>query len=53
LVQTSIPVVEVAIACGFVSASHFSKCYSEHFDRTPSEERKGMPFERNVATAIA
>jgi transcriptional regulator GlxA family with amidase domain len=41
LLQTSIPILSVGIACGFVSASHFSKCYSEHFNRTPSEERKG------------
>ena len=39
LSQTSMPVLTVALACGFVSASHFSKCYREHFDRTPSEER--------------
>jgi AraC family transcriptional regulator, glycine betaine-responsive activator len=41
LLQTSLPILSVGIACGFVSASHFSKCYSEHFRRTPSEERKG------------
>lgn len=38
--QTSIPMVAVGLACGFPSASHFSKCYSEHFDRTPSQERR-------------
>jgi len=41
LLQTSMPILSVALACGFVSASHFSKCYSEHFGRTPSEERFG------------
>jgi len=41
LLQTSMPILSVALACGFVSASHFSKCYSEHFSRTPSEERFG------------
>jgi transcriptional regulator GlxA family with amidase domain len=41
LLQTSIPILSVGIACGFVSASHFSKCYSEHFQRTPSDERRG------------
>ena len=30
----------IGLACGFVSASHFSKCYVEHFGRTPSAERK-------------
>jgi AraC family transcriptional regulator, glycine betaine-responsive activator len=41
LLQTSMPVLSVGLACGFVSASHFSKCYHEHFEHTPSEERFG------------
>ena len=40
LQQTSMPILSIGLACGFVSASHFSKCYSEHFDRTPSQERR-------------
>jgi transcriptional regulator GlxA family with amidase domain len=40
LSQTTMPVLDVALACGFVSASHFSKCYREHFGRTPREERR-------------
>ena len=39
LVQSSMPVVEVAVACGFVSASHFSKCYRELYNRSPQQER--------------
>lgn len=39
LTQTSLSVLDVALACGFISASHFSKCYREFFDRTPREER--------------
>ncbi|MEM7300858.1 MAG: GlxA family transcriptional regulator [Pseudomonadota bacterium] len=39
LIQSSMPVVEVAIACGFVSASHFSKCYRELYRSTPQQER--------------
>jgi transcriptional regulator GlxA family with amidase domain len=39
LTQTSMSVLDVALACGFVSASHFSKCYREFFHRTPREER--------------
>lgn len=38
--QTSQPIINVALACGFVSASHFTKCYHEQFSRTPSEERR-------------
>lgn len=39
LLQSSMPVVEVAVACGFVSASHFSKCYRELYARSPQQER--------------
>jgi transcriptional regulator GlxA family with amidase domain len=39
LVQSTLPVVEVAIACGFVSASHFSKCYRELYAKSPQQER--------------
>lgn len=39
LLQSTMPVVEVAVACGFVSASHFSKCYRELYARSPQQER--------------
>lgn len=39
LIQSTLPVVEVAVACGFVSASHFSKCYREVYARSPQQER--------------
>ncbi|MDJ0683671.1 MAG: GlxA family transcriptional regulator [Alphaproteobacteria bacterium] len=37
--QTSMPILDVGLACGFVSASHFAKCYREFFRRTPREDR--------------
>ncbi len=37
--QTSLSILSVALACGFVSASHFSKCYRETYDKTPRTER--------------
>ena len=40
LLQTALSVLSVGVACGFVSASHFSKCYREYFSRTPREERR-------------
>jgi transcriptional regulator GlxA family with amidase domain len=46
LVQTSLSVLDVALACGFVSASHFSKCYREYYQRTPREERRTTLAER-------
>ena len=39
LIQSAMPVVDVAVACGFVSASHFSKCYRELYARSPQQER--------------
>ena len=39
LSQTSMSILSVALACGFVSASHFSKCYRERYGRTPRTER--------------
>jgi AraC family transcriptional regulator, glycine betaine-responsive activator len=42
LLQTNMSVIDVALACGFVSASHFSKCYRDTFGKTPRKER-GMP----------
>jgi transcriptional regulator GlxA family with amidase domain len=39
LQQTDQPVMAVACATGFVSASHFSTCYRQLFGRTPREER--------------
>ena len=35
LIQTEMSVIHVALACGFASPSHFSKCYRAHFDTTP------------------
>ncbi|MFP4262836.1 MAG: GlxA family transcriptional regulator [Halomonas sp.] len=40
LQQTHMPITEVALACGFVSAPHFTKCYHDHFGHSPSGERK-------------
>ena len=39
LAQSTMPVVDVAVACGFVSASHFSKCYREIYRCSPQQER--------------
>ncbi len=39
LLQTDMSVINVALACGFTSPSHFSKCYRGHYKRTPYRER--------------
>lgn len=42
LLQTNMSVINVALACGFSSPSHFSKCYRAFYGRTPYRER-GIP----------
>jgi transcriptional regulator GlxA family with amidase domain len=50
LLQTNMSVIDIALACGFVSASHFSKCYRDFFGKTPRRERAG-PVQRQVERA--
>ena len=40
LLQTSMPVVDIALACGFISAPHFSKCYRDVYGLPPRDERR-------------
>lgn len=49
LIQTSVPVIDVAISCGFSSAPHFSKCYSDLFGRSPSSERRNLKTRTTTA----
>jgi AraC family transcriptional regulator, glycine betaine-responsive activator len=39
LYQTTMPIMNIAFACGFVSASHFSTCYRQMYGKTPRAER--------------
>jgi len=51
LAQTDLSILEVGLACGFKSASHFSKSYREAFQRSPREERlsrRASPHGRRV-----
>lgn len=50
LLQTDMSVINVALACGFTSPSHFSKCYRAYFNRTPYRER-GAPANTGAAKA--
>lgn len=43
LQQTSTPIVEIAIASGFSSASHFSRSYRDYYGCSPQEVRKPGP----------
>ncbi len=48
LMQTDMSVINVALACGFASPSHFSKCYRAHYDTTPYRERGSHAAKRVV-----
>ena len=37
--QTTLSITEIALACGFSSPGHFSKCYRERYGLTPRAER--------------
>lgn len=41
--QTTMPILQVAVASGFASASHFARCYRELFQCSPRAERTGQP----------
>jgi transcriptional regulator GlxA family with amidase domain len=47
--QTSMPILSVGLACGFVSASHFSKCYRELYNRSPQQERAERKLSMSTA----
>lgn len=40
LLQGDMPIIDIALACGFSSPSHFSKSYRDFFDCSPSAERR-------------
>lgn len=42
LTQTDHSILDVALACGFETASHFSKCFHAAYDRTPSNYRQSL-----------
>ena len=40
--QTEMPILHVAVASGFRSASYFARCYREYFGHAPKEERLAL-----------
>ena len=40
LTHSSMPIMQVTVACGFQSSSHFCKAYRSLFGQSPSEERR-------------
>jgi len=56
LLQSSMPIVDIALACGFISAPHFSKCYRDTFSLPPRDERRraaGLLSENRTSPAQA
>lgn len=51
LLQTDMNVMDVALACGFTSPSHFSKCYRAHYGATPYRERGSKAADSREAGA--
>jgi transcriptional regulator GlxA family with amidase domain len=49
LMQTEMSVINVALACGFASPSHFSKCYRAQYATTPYRERGTSSAESDPA----
>jgi len=47
LLQTSKSIVDIALACGFISAPHFSKCYRDMFGIPPRDERRKLQVSHN------
>ena len=47
LVQSSLPIIEIASICGFGSTSYFAKCYREKFGHLPREERGKSDIQNN------
>ncbi|MFN3937835.1 MAG: GlxA family transcriptional regulator [Gemmobacter sp.] len=48
LMQTDMSVINVALACGFSSPSHFSKCYRAQYNTTPYRERGSQGMRLSV-----
>ncbi|WP_437880659.1 GlxA family transcriptional regulator [Pseudomonas sp. LRF_L74] len=40
LQHSTLSIVQVSVACGFISSSHFSKRYSSYFGHSPSREKR-------------
>lgn len=49
LLETDKTVLEISLLCGFESASNFNLAFKKHFNKTPSEVRKGGKEESNIS----
>ncbi|MGE3989619.1 GlxA family transcriptional regulator [Pseudorhodoplanes sp.] len=44
--ETALPILEIAVACGFATGSHFSRAYRARFGKAPSRDRKAVILEQ-------
>jgi transcriptional regulator GlxA family with amidase domain len=51
LVQSSLPVIDIAASTGFTSAAHFSRCFAERFGMPPLRRRRAAGAEGAKAEA--
>ncbi|RIX53672.1 AraC family transcriptional regulator [Paenibacillus nanensis] len=49
LTDTDKTVLEIALLCGFESASNFNLAFKKHFNKTPSEVRRGVREDSNIS----
>jgi transcriptional regulator GlxA family with amidase domain len=52
LTHSAMPIMQVTVACGFQSASHFCKAYRGLFGHSPSEERRHQTSRGPSTTAL-
>jgi transcriptional regulator GlxA family with amidase domain len=52
LLDTSMTVMQVSVACGFQSAPHLSKCYRDRFGNSPTEERSHRPIYKRKPASV-
>lgn len=55
ITQTSLSVLEISVACGFVAPSHFSRAYKKRYRVRPTEDRSlgRIPFQFRDSPTLA
>ena len=53
LKQTTLPIIDIASLCGFVSTPHFSKCYRTHLGIPPRLERAPRAVHGEIRSGAA
>ncbi len=53
VLQTNMPLIQIAVSTGFVSAGHFTKCYRGLFGQAPSADRKTSNYDALIRATPA